>query len=194
MIKANTARTFNINDTSLTVKGNELRILFDKFAENPLSFCIADLKGELEARNYSLTRTADFMTLVLRKTAREKWGSLVAAPQANRSGAQTASYTGLPPVEQKLAVIRNFLAEDSSRSASRDGNFQMPLKSARPPLEVVKSKSTQLDRKPKDSKTTDYGKNYGVKVGKQLREKVLGRATTAKANNRTKTTDNFEAS
>jgi hypothetical protein len=190
-----------MTDTSVSIRNRELKIIFDKFSEGSLVFNISNLKGDLNPKGYTINKVADYVTIVLKKTTKEKWDSLVnevkeadqsnskcndevsqEASEQNKSQAEE----GYVPVAERNWNLKNFMNDDSSQSAvSKDAKHSMPLKvpnanpkpKAKPVVQELKSKSVEQKKRSAtpEKKAPGYMKSFGVRLEKQLRSNIVNR-------------------
>ena len=76
MLKVDSKKAVDPAETTVGVKNNELRFLFNKYSPCPLTVTLKNLKDDLQERQYTLTKTGDFITVVFKKAQAKRWGGL----------------------------------------------------------------------------------------------------------------------
>lgn len=174
MLKMNTKKPISVNDTVISVRDNEVYLIFDKFSKEALHYYIKNLKKEVLEKDLKTIKSADLLTLILKKKEPSKWMGLFNNKNLNNNIEIFVGRRG------NGRVMRREDRADASRSARMDrrGKSKSNSKLDISDNSVRRQKPKTKHKRARSSNliaTGEEKKNFGVmldSIEKQLLEEV----------------------
>lgn len=173
MLKMNTKKPISVNDTVISVRDNEIRLIFDKFSNEALHYYIKNLKDEVLGKDLRTLKSADLLTIILKKKEPSKWMGLFNNQNLNNNIEIFIGKRGKSRVKRREDRVASRSARMDRRGKSKSNSkldiSDNSIKRPKPKPKHKRARSSNLIA------TGEEKKNFGVmldSIEKQLLEEV----------------------